>query len=251
MAVVKELHFFDDETADWSRPDYTRLHAGFDWGSADVVRGEATPIYTYWPNALHRLKQYNRTAKIIVGLRHPSFRAYSHWRMESSRGVEPLSFSAAIRSAGRTRPADVAERAHRDFTYVERGFYSSQVDRLLRLFDRDQIFLFRTDRLWSEPGSILDAVAAFLGIDREIRCEPAYIVSEFGRPADAMGREDRAHLDDVFSADIRMTADLTGLDLDDWLDSGYVEPMRPDWRGAGGIASTAMPRSEPDRFSGS
>ena len=34
MASVKEIHFFDDEQIDWSNPDYTRLHAQFDWSNA-------------------------------------------------------------------------------------------------------------------------------------------------------------------------------------------------------------------------
>lgn len=29
MPVGKELHFFDDETRDWSAPEYDHLHAAF------------------------------------------------------------------------------------------------------------------------------------------------------------------------------------------------------------------------------
>ncbi len=48
------MHFFDDETQDWSAPDYGAYHAHF--GARDGLRGEATPIYAYWPNALERIR---------------------------------------------------------------------------------------------------------------------------------------------------------------------------------------------------
>src|SRR6476661_6425498 len=126
MAKVKELHFFDDDSLNWERPDYTRLHEAFDWEAPNpVMRGEATPIYSYWPNSIQRLRNYNRNAKLILSLRHPSFRAYSHWRMEVSRGAENLSFSAAIKPAGRQRVSQSTNGVHRVYSYVERGFYAA------------------------------------------------------------------------------------------------------------------------------
>ena len=97
MASVKEIHFFDDEQIDWSNPDYTRLHAQFDWSNANIkVRGEASPIYSYWPQAMQRLHRYSASAKLLMGLRHPSLRAYSHWRMEMVRKLDTLPFNDAI-----------------------------------------------------------------------------------------------------------------------------------------------------------
>ena len=72
MAGRKEVHFFDDEALDWSRPDYELLHRFFAWERDNVLRGEATPIYSYWPGSIERIHRYNPKAKIVVGLRHPS-----------------------------------------------------------------------------------------------------------------------------------------------------------------------------------
>lgn len=127
MANVKEVHFFDDDALDWSNPDYTRLHQSFSWGSSDSsIRGEATPIYTYWPNALRRLHRYNPHAKLIMGLRHPSFRAYSHWRMEAKRGTDVFTFPDAIRERGRRRVDEAPNGVHRVFSYLERGYYADR-----------------------------------------------------------------------------------------------------------------------------
>ena len=77
MARVKEIHHFDDDTIDWSAPDHGRLHAAYDWAATGAVRGEATPITLYRPNALKRLRSYDPRAKLLIGLRNPAFRAFS------------------------------------------------------------------------------------------------------------------------------------------------------------------------------
>ena len=52
----------------------------------------------YWHNAPRRIWQYNPDIKLIVILRNPIERAYSHWNMERSRNAEKLSFFDAIQS---------------------------------------------------------------------------------------------------------------------------------------------------------
>ena len=58
LAREKEVHFFDDEDQDWAAPDYGAYHAHF--AAPDGrQRGEATPIYLYWPGSLERIAAYN------------------------------------------------------------------------------------------------------------------------------------------------------------------------------------------------
>lgn len=128
LSERKELHFFDNESHDWRSPTYDAYDAHFANAPDGAVCGEATPIYTYWGPALSRIHAYNPSMKFIVSLRDPAERAYSHWRMETLRGAETVSFSEAIRG-GRQRVIDQAEIAghHRVYSYVERGFYAPQI----------------------------------------------------------------------------------------------------------------------------
>ena len=225
MARVKEVHHFDDEAIDWSAPDHSRLHAAFDWDAAGVVRGEATPVTIYWPNALERLRRYHPLAKLIIGLRHPTFRAFSHWRMETKRGWDTLPFPQAVETEGRQRVRDAPGGVHRVFSYVERGLYAEQVERLLTLFPRPQVLFFRTDRLWLEPGQVLDAVQDLIGVERRLAAPRRYVVPLDSSDLGPIPADSRLMLDQVFAADIRRTAALTGLDLGDWLRPEYREPM--------------------------
>jgi hypothetical protein len=141
----KEVHFFDDETQDWGRPDLARYHGLFPPG--DGPAGEATPIYCYWPGSLERIAAYNPDMRIVLLLRDPVARAWSHWRMEYARGAEREPFAWCIRD-GRRRLFDADPWGHhREFSYVERGFYGEQVARLLELFPRDQVLVLRSDAL--------------------------------------------------------------------------------------------------------
>ncbi len=227
MARRKEIHFFDNERLDWPVTDYTGLHAEFDWtDSAARIRGESTPIYSYWPNSMERIKIYNPGAKLILCLRHPAFRAYSHWRMERGRSAETLSFEEAISKMGRSRVSSAPCGVHRVYSYVERGFYASQVLRLFELFGKRQVQTLRTDRLWSNPAETIGAVHAHLGLGEPLPLKRRYVVPVHSRGSGRLPAESRARLDRIFHDDIRRTAELTGLDLSDWLDPSYEEPMQ-------------------------
>jgi hypothetical protein len=223
-ATKKEAHFFDaDVGAPWA-PDYGVLHEHYDW-SAPAVRGEATPIYLYWPRALERLRDYNPAAKIIVGLRHPSFRAHSQWRMETGRGLETLSFAEAIRE-GRARVGAAPGGVHRVFSYVERGFYDDQIAHLLALFPRAQVLFFLSDALLHAPGRVLTEIEAFLGLAPTLSETPREIIGpvESARAA-PMRDADRALLDAIYTPRYARIEALTGLDLSDWRDADYVEAV--------------------------
>ena len=89
LSSVKEVHFFDDESLDWSKPPYERFHSYFPKRRRAIAWGEATPIYSYWPNALERIKAYRPDMKLVLLFRDPISRAYSAWSHQRRRGREP------------------------------------------------------------------------------------------------------------------------------------------------------------------
>lgn len=163
MARGKEVHFFDDETIDWSAADYSAYHARFDWRGPARRRGEATPIYTFWPPAAGRIYRYHPQIRFVVSLRDPIRRAYSHWQMQFARQREPFDFEAAI-EAEAPRLAEPLSRAHRVFSYVTRGFYTAQIERLRTFFPERNVKLIVAEDLFERPQSVIDDICGFLGI---------------------------------------------------------------------------------------
>jgi hypothetical protein len=210
LGEPKEVHFFDDERIDWRAPDYGAYHAHFPPADGRPC-GEATPIYLYWPNALERIAAYNPAMRLVVTLRDPVERAWSHWRMEYARGAEREPFGWCVRE-GRHRQFDGEPWGfHREFSYVERGFYGEQLERLFGLFPREQVLVIRAEDLRRDPAPVLDQVRRFLGL-AEAPAPAARTVHvaqdiDYGselRPADV------AHLRGLFAHDQARLQSLVG-----------------------------------------
>jgi len=164
MARVKETHFFDTESYFTGDMDIrAAYHALFPDSAPGMLLGEATPIYLYWEPAPARLHAYNPAMKLIVLLRHPAERAFSHWHMERQRRDETWDFSAAIRAEPQ-RLREAAPLQHRVYSYVDRGRYARQLRRLWSIFPREQTLIRRYEDLEQRPQQLLDDVCRFLAI---------------------------------------------------------------------------------------
>jgi len=211
LSREKETHFFDDESLDWSRPDYARYHRGFEAG-APRLRGEATPIYSYWPNSLERIRAYNPAMRLILLLRDPVARAWSHWRMEFARGVERAPFGWCIRE-GRQRLFEAEPWGHhREFSYVERGFYGEQAERLYGLFSVKQVLILRSEDLRADPAAALARIRRFLDLPPGAPPRPreAHLGADIDFPSQ-LTAEDEAFLRGVYRRDQARLRDLTGI----------------------------------------
>jgi len=208
---AKELHFFDDDARDWDAPDYGAYHARFA-DPAGRPCGEATPIYTYWPNSLERIAAYNPAMKLVVVLRDPVERAWSHWRMEYARGVEARPFAWCVRE-GRRRLFDAEPWGHhREFSYVERGFYGEQAERLFGLFPKPQVLFLKSCDLRADPGPALAQARALLGLPPAVT--PArrevHVGQEMTYPSE-LATQDIDDLRGIYAADAERLAALTGI----------------------------------------
>ena len=208
---VKEVHFFDDEGQDWSRPDYRAYHARFP-DPAGRPCGEVTPIYSYWPQSLERIFAYNPAMRLVLMLRDPVERAWSHWRMEYARGAEREPFAWCVRQ-GRRRLFEAEPWGHhREFSYVERGFYGEQVERLFGLFPKEQVLVLRSDDLRDDPAPVLASVRRFIGA--AAAPPPQARAVHVGRQMDygsELTAADAAYLRGLYARDQARLRALTGL----------------------------------------
>lgn len=214
----KELHFFDDEARDWSSPDYSLLDAFFSPNDGARLRFEITPIYSFWPPSIGRIRTYNSSARLIFLFRDPFDRAWSQWCMEYARGQEQLPFSEAIRE-GRRRITNALPLGpeQRIFSYVERGFYTQQVRRVLEHFPRTQVLFLRSQDLLDHHPDTLTRIAEFLGIPRFPETGPK---REHPRPdiqlPSKVTDDDLAYFAALVRDEICTFAQLTGIDVTDW-----------------------------------
>ena len=166
----KEIHFLTD-----------RFDRGAEWyiGQFPAVVpvatrvGEATPYALFHPLAPQRLYDIAPGARIIVLLRNPVDRAYSHYLHERARGHESLSFEEAIAAeperlkgleeqliSGELHASDVHKRA----SYLARGRYARQLERWLSVFPREQLLILQSEDLYADPAAATQRVTEFLGV---------------------------------------------------------------------------------------
>jgi len=216
MASRKEVHFFDDDArfVRGRTPDYAGYERFFADAPAHAVAGEATPVYMYWHAAPARIHAYNPAMKLIVVLRNPITRAYSHWNMEHTRGADRLSFWRALQME-RLRCRTAWPAQHRVYSYVDRGFYSQQLIRVWQTIPRAQTLVIRHERLKADPQAVLDEVCAFLGV------EPMRVVAKKDvhtlAYAQAMAEREWRFLAERFEGEIRALEPQFGWDCSAWL----------------------------------
>lgn len=173
FAKHKEAHFFD-------RPDFPE-GASFDalnvayaqkfppeW--AGKIVGEGTPIYMYLPGVAERIRAYYPDMRWVLLLRHPVDRAVSHYSMEWARGGEWLPLPLALRAERFRCWYDQGwlawKTSLRHHSYLDRGRYSGQIERLWRLFGRERVLVLTHEELRDQHAETLRRVYAFLGVQR-------------------------------------------------------------------------------------
>jgi len=215
MPKQKELHFFDNEKY-FVRNDirYDVYHSHFDFGD-DRLKGEITPIYMYWDDAIKRIWRYNPYIKIIVLLRNPIKRAYSHWNMESYRGAENLDFFEAIKTE-EMRGKEALPHKHRVYSYKDRGFYSEQLRNIYRFFPKNQVLVLRYDKFKQNTLESLNAITSFLGISNFDDITKKII---HATPYDRkMTYEEFVYLKDSYIYEIKTIEKMLDWDCSQWLE---------------------------------
>jgi Sulfotransferase domain len=177
-AVEKEVHFFDFHFRQgelWYRsqlPTERERAALASRAGRPVLAGEASPTYLYHPLAARRARSLVPGAKLVVLLRNPVDRAYSHYYTGIRNDYEALSFEEAIeREPARLEgqvDALLMDQAHnRNFphyrwSYLAMGHYAEQVEKWFEQFPRQQFLFLLNEEMDQNPDAVFRRVYEFL-----------------------------------------------------------------------------------------
>lgn len=149
----KELHFFDR--------DY---HKGiqfyekyFEQKNKKAI-GEATPAYLYFEHISSLIKLHIPDVKLIVSLRNPTERAYSHhWNL----------LSKEIKNKSSVCINRFENRIKKDERIIKEGFYYDMLSRYFEKFSREKILVVIFEELMKNPTKEFMNIYNFLGVDAE------------------------------------------------------------------------------------
>jgi hypothetical protein len=175
-AFAKEVHYFDlnfRKGDNWYR-SYFPVHVR---NSRKYITGEASPYYLFHPHAPRRASTVLPDAKLIVMLRNPVDRAYSHYQHQVKRGKgegrETLTFEEAIEAEKRLLPGEVSKMLqdefyeslrHRTRSYLRRGIYIDQLLAWSSFFPRKQMLILKSEDLFNDTTNVLERILDFLKI---------------------------------------------------------------------------------------
>ena len=148
-----------------------------------VIYGEASVSYMYYDTVANDIKKYNPNAKIIVILRNPIDRAFSHYLMDYRLGLVSDSFEKIINRQSKHQYASLFYQQ-----YVLVSKYYEQLKRYFDVFDREQILVLDYQDFKTETSKTLESVYKFLDIDIDYLANTATRHNTFSMPKNAIIR---------------------------------------------------------------
>lgn len=145
----KEVHFFDHF-----------FEKGIDWYTAHFadreqlqITGEFTPNYIRDEHALQRIHETCPEVKLILSLRNPIDRAFSHYNFLRIRKSIDRSFLAALQDPR--------------FELLKAGLYGEQLQKCLSFFPAEQLHVINFDDIKNQPRQVMSGLYAYLGVDTQ------------------------------------------------------------------------------------
>jgi len=224
--VGKEVYFFDkkfDKGINWYKSFFptklrkSRLEKKL---KRNCITGEATPRYLYHPHTPKRVFDLIPTVKLIVLLRNPIDRAYSHYQMEAKQDNNELPFEEAIEQEEK-RIMDDIKKMERDEnfysvnfyrkSYLTRGIYVDQLKRWFEYFPREQFLILKSEDFYSKTPEVYQQVLDFLNLPKfELNSFKAYKMRKYS----SISEETRKKLADYFRPYNEQLYQLLGRNFD-------------------------------------
>ena len=169
MSSIKEPNFFSHKFINkqglyYQNRNIERIeeyHNLFQKSKERLIYGEASVSYLFYDVA-ESIKNYNPNAKIIIILRNPVSRAFSHYLMDYKLGFLKESFSNIVER----KSTDVKSNLFYQ-QYIELSQYFKQVERYYQVFDNKNILIINYEDFINNTHSCLCSVSNFLEVDSE------------------------------------------------------------------------------------
>lgn len=154
----KELHFYCECPPSLRAAETDGEYLSM-MGSGKVV-GEASPCYLYYPETSKRLRAEFPDSRILISLRDPVDRFWSHYLMNEFYRTSGVSAERALdQNLSRGRSNAVED-------LVGMGYYGEQVDRYLSAFPNVHVKTVYLEAIASRPDEVADEVLDFLDLPR-------------------------------------------------------------------------------------
>ncbi len=168
MSNPKELNFFSYEEIleqglyydDFKIDNLDKYKDLFVQAKGKKAIGEASVSYLFYPKTPRKIKEIIPNAKIIILLREPTSRAFSHYLMDFKLGLVDVTFDDIVYKREKDTKLDLFYQQ-----YISLGFYYEQVKRYIDIFGKEQVKIYLQDNLEDDSVDVATGVYDFLAVD--------------------------------------------------------------------------------------
>jgi len=170
LPIIKEVHYFDLQSH--QSDNWYFAHFPLHLKSKAMITGEASPYYLFHPDVPRRVATLLPDIRLIILLRDPVTRAYSHYLHNRKYQLETRDFEEAITTemirleSGNPITLDTP-LSHRHHTYIARGIYIDQLNRWLDFFPQAQLLCLPSTSLFQTPHNTIKNIIKFLSLDAD------------------------------------------------------------------------------------
>ena len=181
LSKVKELHYFCECPAPHLRAADTFGEYQRFLSSEAPVTGESSPCYLFYPKTPWRIASHYPNARILISLRDPVERFWSHYLMNEIYRPTGLSAESVLDEClarGRTNALE-------DLFGV--GLYRDQIERYAETFGRDHLLVTFLEDMEGDPEATLASVFSFLDLD-PAPINTSILDKQYAEPRGAIGK---------------------------------------------------------------
>jgi len=128
------------------------------------LKGEGSVSYLFYNNVPAKIKEYNPNAKIIIMLRNPIDRAFSHYLMDYRLGVVSNTFEDIVFKQSKHKHSSLFYQQ-----YVKVSEYTVQIERYLDFFSADNILVIDYEEFKKDVLGVVNKTFFFLGVDQDFK----------------------------------------------------------------------------------
>ena len=161
----KEIHYFDVK---YKTKDIKWYENHFKTKKSIV--GEKTPSYLLDKRAINKIYNYNPKIKLIIFLREPIQRAYSHFNMRydiehKNKGNINKQFNEVIHQQ-KDIPLDkyIKNISQKKNAFIHRGYYYEQIKYIYSLFPKKNVLILISDVNKTDILKCYNTIFTFLGV---------------------------------------------------------------------------------------
>jgi len=159
-----EKHFFDKTP--YNQPLSLEAQNNYEklFLSNKKIIGEKSPSYCYLQFAIDRIYNYNPHIKLILILREPIARAYSHYNMhlENRPNYGNIPYMQEFEKEKNAKLSKI--KTNEDY-YIVRGFYDEIIEYILYKFSKENLYICISEEVLANKQFEYNKIYNFLGAD--------------------------------------------------------------------------------------